>query len=64
MSRSTVRTSLEELQACSCVASGCVRMSDIVLFSYAFMAAMKMVRKSEEGVDVEGQLDMVTGKQM
>lgn len=39
-------------------------MSDIVLFSYAFMAAMKMVRKSEEGVDVEGQLDMVTGKQM
>ena len=52
--------SLGELQDCNCVARGCVRRSVLVFFSYAFMAATKMVRKLEEDADVEGGRDMVT----
>ena len=52
--------SLEDLQDCSCVARGCVRRSVFVFFSYAFMAATKMVRKWEGDVDVEGDWDIVT----
>ena len=58
LSRCTARISLEELQDCSCVARGCVRRSVFVFFSYAFMAATKMVRKWED-VD-EGDWDIVS----
>ena len=44
--------SLDELQDCNWVARGCVRRSVFVLFSYAFIAATKMVRKLEEDVEV------------
>jgi hypothetical protein len=54
--------SLEELQDCSCDASGCVRRPVFVFFSYAFMAATKMARKSYEDVDVDGDWDMVTSQ--
>ena len=57
-SRSTERMSLEELQDCSCVARGCLRRSVFVFFSYAFIAARKMVRKWGEDVDVEGDWDI------
>jgi hypothetical protein len=51
--------SLDELQDCSCDARGWVRRSVFVFFSYAFMAATKVVRKLDEGVDVDGDWDMV-----
>jgi hypothetical protein len=51
--------SVEDAQDCSWVARGCVRRSVFVLFSYAFVAATNMVRKLEEGVDVEGDWDIV-----
>ena len=44
--------SLDELQDCNWVARGCVRRSVFVLFSYAFIAATKMLRKLEEDVEV------------
>jgi hypothetical protein len=55
--------SLEELQDCSCDARGCVRRSVFVFFSYAFMAATKMVRKLEEDVEEDGAWDIVTNSE-
>jgi hypothetical protein len=54
--------SLGELQDCNWVARGCVRRSVFVVFSYAFIAATKMVRKLEAAevvVKVEVDCDIV-----
>ena len=55
------RMSLEELQACSCVASGWARRSFFVFFSYAFRAVLRMDWKLEDDVDVDadGVCDIV-----
>lgn len=53
--------SVVDLQDCSCAASGCLRRSPFVFFSYAFRAATKMEWKLEEDdVDTGQVCDIVT----
>jgi hypothetical protein len=51
--------SLEELHDCNWVARGCVRRSVFVFFSYAFIAATKILRKLEGEAEAEAVWDIV-----
>ena len=52
------RMALVESHDCSWEASGCAIRSFLVCFSYDFKAALKMVWKRVEAVDVVGVWDM------
>jgi hypothetical protein len=51
---------LEELQDCNSVARGWEVMSFFVCFLYAFKAAVKIVSKFGEEVEVDGTWDIMT----
>ena len=53
---------MDELQDSNWIARGCVRRSVFVFFSYAFMAATKMVRKLEVDVLVGVVWDIMAGR--